>query len=84
MLPALVQQNPPYRPPAEHVAATQPAPGGTGPVNLTAEQLGKLRSELDVVEQNCKVFSEMLTEMTPGQEDRSDLELLQVNGGCYD
>lgn len=27
---------------------------------------------------NIKVMSEMLTEMVPGQEDASDLELLQV------
>lgn len=50
----------------------------TGPVNPSAEQLAKLRSELDVVQGNLKVFGEMLTEMTPGQEDPSDLELLQV------
>ena len=49
-----------------------------GPVSLTPEQLGKLSSELDIVQQNCKVFSDMLTELTPGSEDPSDLELLQV------
>ena len=46
---------------------------------LNAEQLGKLKSELDVVQQNCKLLSEMLTELTPGSEDPSDLELLQVS-----
>lgn len=51
----------------------------TGPVTLTPDQLAKLKTELDVVQQNCKVFSEMLTEMTPCQEEVSDLELLQVN-----
>ena len=55
----------------------------TGPVTLTPEQLAKLRSELDTVQQNCKVFSEMLTEMTPGQEEVSDLELLQVCCLCF-
>lgn len=41
-------------------------------------QIARLRSELDVVRGNTKVMSEMLTEMVPGQEDASDLELLQV------
>lgn len=41
-------------------------------------QIARLRSELDVVRGNTKVMSEMLTEMVPGQEDSSDLELLQV------
>lgn len=43
-------------------------------------QIARLRSELDVVRGNTKVMSEMLTEMVPGQEDASDLELLQVSG----
>lgn len=43
-------------------------------------QIARLRSELDVVRGNTKVMSEMLTEMVPGQEDASDLELLQVGG----
>lgn len=41
-------------------------------------KIARLRSELDIVRGNCKVMSEMLTEMVPGQEDASDLELLQV------
>lgn len=41
-------------------------------------QIARLRSELDIVRGNTKVMSEMLTEMVPGQEDSSDLELLQV------
>lgn len=44
-------------------------------------QIARLRSELDVVRGNTKVMSEMLTEMVPGQEDSSDLELLQVSRG---
>lgn len=43
-------------------------------------QIGKLRSELEVVNGNVKVMSEMLTELVPGQTDPSDLELLQVRG----
>lgn len=44
----------------------------------TPEQLGKIRSELDIVHGNITVMSEMLTEMTPGQEEAGDLQLLQV------
>lgn len=48
------------------------------PSRPLAPQIARLRSELDVVRGNTKVMSEMLTEMVPGQEDSSDLELLQV------
>ena len=51
-----------------------------GPVVPTPEQMGKIRSELDIVHGNIAVMSEMLTEMTPGQEEAGDLQLLQV---CY-
>ena len=49
-----------------------------GPVVLNAEQLGKLKSELEVVTTNCKILSEMLTELTPGAEQPEDRELRQV------
>ena len=49
-----------------------------GPTMLTSDQLGKLQSELDVVQGNMVVLSEMLSELTPGKEHPSDLELLQV------
>ncbi|XP_006901242.1 PREDICTED: TOM1-like protein 2 isoform X2 [Elephantulus edwardii] len=50
---------------------------------LALIQIARLRSELDVVRGNTKVMSEMLTEMVPGQEDLSDLELLQeLNRTC--
>ncbi|KAH6942196.1 hypothetical protein HPB50_001765 [Hyalomma asiaticum] len=47
------------------------------PVGLTPEQLNKLRKELDIVQRNMTVFGEMLTELVPGQEQRSEWELLQ-------
>lgn len=54
-------------------------PQATGvPVVPTQEQLAKLRSELDVVQGNVRVMSEMLTELSPSNVDSSDLELLQV------
>uniref|UniRef100_A0A8D0CAJ1 Target of myb1 membrane trafficking protein n=1 Tax=Salvator merianae TaxID=96440 RepID=A0A8D0CAJ1_SALMN len=53
------------------------------PITPTPEQIGKLRSELEVVNGNVKVMSEMLTELVPGQADASDLELLQeLNRTC--
>lgn len=54
-----------------------PRPVGV-PVVPTQEQLAKLRSELDVVQGNVRVMSEMLTELSPSNVDSSDLELLQV------
>jgi hypothetical protein len=49
-----------------------------GPTVLSLDQLGKLQSELDVVQGNMVVLSEMLTELTPGEEHPIDLELLKV------
>lgn len=45
---------------------------------LTPDQLGKLHGELDVVQGNMAVMSEMLSELTPGQEHPSDIQLLKV------
>ncbi|KAB1265260.1 TOM1-like protein 2 [Camelus dromedarius] len=58
-------------------APQAPALSVSGPITANSEQIARLRSELDVVRGNTKVMSEMLTEMVPGQEDSSDLELLQ-------
>ncbi|XP_071975971.1 TOM1-like protein 2 isoform X5 [Engystomops pustulosus] len=64
-------------------APAVPPPSVGGPITANSEQIGRLRSELDIVRGNTKVMSEMLTEMTPGQEDASDLELLQdLNRTC--
>jgi len=41
--------------------------------------MAKLRSELDIVQQNCHVFGEMLTEQIPGQEQPDDWALMQVS-----
>ncbi|XP_054160912.1 TOM1-like protein 2 [Oppia nitens] len=54
-----------------------------GPMQLTPEQLAKLRSELDIVQSNMKVFNEMLTELTPGSEHNDDWQLLSdLNATC--
>ncbi|KAK2915923.1 hypothetical protein Q8A67_000297 [Cirrhinus molitorella] len=58
-------------------------PTASGSITANPEQIARLRSELDVVRGNVKVMSEMLTEMVPGQEEASDLELLQeLNRTC--
>ncbi|KAL7860473.1 hypothetical protein AOLI_G00168220 [Acnodon oligacanthus] len=63
--------------------STAQIPSITGPISVNPEQTARLRSELDIVRGNCKVMSEMLTEMVPGQEEASDLELLQeLNRTC--
>ena len=59
----------------------QQPPPNAGPVVLAPEQLSKLKNELDIVQQNIKVFSEMLTELNPAQEHQSDLDLLEVSDG---
>jgi len=75
--------------PQPHVGAPAPATGNTAVASaavensnqnivLTPEQTAKLQSELDVVQANMSVLNEMLTELTPGQEHPSDLELLTV------
>ncbi|XP_075292157.1 TOM1-like protein 2 isoform X3 [Opisthocomus hoazin] len=69
--------------PTAYSAPQAPALNVTGPITANSEQIARLRSELDIVRGNTKVMSEMLTEMVPGQEDSSDLELLQeLNRTC--
>uniref|UniRef100_A0A8C6ZWX6 Target of myb1 like 2 membrane trafficking protein n=1 Tax=Nothoprocta perdicaria TaxID=30464 RepID=A0A8C6ZWX6_NOTPE len=68
---------------SSYSAPQAPALHVTGPITANSEQIARLRSELDIVRGNTKVMSEMLTEMVPGQEDSSDLELLQeLNRTC--
>ncbi len=56
---------------------------GEAALRLTQEQLAKLRSELDIVQENMTILNEMLTELTPGNEHPSDLELLSVGHRQY-
>ncbi|XP_076585831.1 target of Myb1 membrane trafficking protein isoform X2 [Chaetodon auriga] len=57
--------------------ASPPVQASEGPVSLSAEQEQKLRSELALVKGNLTVMSEMLNELTPGQCQQDDTELLQ-------
>ncbi|XP_056136044.1 target of Myb1 membrane trafficking protein-like isoform X2 [Lampris incognitus] len=63
------------------VAPTQytlpPAPTNEGPVSISPEQEQRLRSELSLVKGNLTVMSEMLNQMTPGDSQQEDTELLQ-------
>lgn len=54
-----------------------------GSLRLTSEQLSKLRSELDIIQENMTILNEMLTELTPGEEHPSDLELLTVRNVSF-
>ncbi|XP_075832623.1 target of Myb1 membrane trafficking protein [Microtus pennsylvanicus] len=67
-------------------AAPLPTPAvlpGDSPITPTPEQIGKLRSELEMVSGNVRVMSEMLTELVPTQIEPADLELLQeLNRTC--
>ncbi|KAG8436323.1 hypothetical protein GDO86_007432 [Hymenochirus boettgeri] len=52
-------------------------------ITPTLEQVAKLRSELEVVNGNVKVMSEMLAELVPQKAKQSDVELLQeLNRTC--
>lgn len=69
--------------PSTYSVPQTPAVNMAGPIVATTEQITRLRNELDIVRGNTKVMSEMLTEMVPGREDPSDLELLQeLNRTC--
>ncbi|XP_053113674.1 target of Myb1 membrane trafficking protein isoform X2 [Hemicordylus capensis] len=68
-----------------HPVSLPGVPGAStdAPITPTSEQIGKLRSELEVVNGNVKVMSEMLTELVPGQAEASDIDLLQeLNRTC--
>uniref|UniRef100_S4RJW0 Target of myb1 membrane trafficking protein n=1 Tax=Petromyzon marinus TaxID=7757 RepID=S4RJW0_PETMA len=71
---AMSASAPPHPLPPAHAHAASVA---AGPISPTPEQVAKLRSELDIVECNVKVMSQMLTELVPGQVEASDLQLLQ-------
>ena len=57
------------QPPIQHRAGSR---------TLTPERLAKLRSQLDVVQGNIQVMSEMLIAITPGEESSEDRDLLTV------
>jgi len=42
------------------------------------DRMAKLRSELSTVQQNCRVFGEILTELSSGSGSPDDVELVEV------
>ncbi|CAF0772326.1 unnamed protein product [Adineta ricciae] len=55
----------------------------SAPQAMGVDQLGKLRSELDVVQTNAQVFGEMLVTLQPGEENPQDFELLmELHNTC--
>ncbi|XP_075163609.1 TOM1-like protein 2 isoform X2 [Haematobia irritans] len=75
------QRSVPEQPPplAVNPQAVSPQHAGiqsTGPNQLSAEQITKLHSELEIVSMNMSILGEMLTELRPGQEDPDDYQLL--------
>lgn len=59
-------------------ASSSPTPVvPTASVRLTQDQLAKLHGELDVVQANMVVLNEMLSELSPGKEHPSDIQLLR-------
>ena len=51
----------------------------SGPTSPTPTQLAKLRGDLNIVEENVRVMSEMLTALSPEQEESDDMNLLKVS-----
>ena len=50
------------------------------PTVLTLEQRDDLSCELRVMEENVRVMTALLTEVSPARAEKADLELLQVSG----
>lgn len=46
------------------------------PIDLNFEQMNKLKVDLDIVQENMKLLSQMLTELKPGSECKDDIDLL--------
>lgn len=65
-------------------SAHQHVSSAPGSHMLTPEQMVKLQSELDLVNGNMTVLNEMLTELTPGKEHPSDIQLLEVRFQPFD
>ncbi|XP_060774840.1 target of Myb1 membrane trafficking protein-like isoform X2 [Neoarius graeffei] len=75
--------SPPAAEPTVHMpkvasAHTPQIPQTNGaPAPISPEQKQKLRAELDLVNGNLKVMTDMLNQLTPGESSPSDTELLQ-------
>uniref|UniRef100_A0A1I7TIG7 TOM1-like protein 2 n=1 Tax=Caenorhabditis tropicalis TaxID=1561998 RepID=A0A1I7TIG7_9PELO len=85
-------QPPPQGQPQQHAPVQNPnttydvltiREQGQEPISATPAQLTKLRADLDVVNQNIKVFRETLTDVVPRKETADELQLLSdLNDSC--
>ncbi|XP_055930926.1 TOM1-like protein 2 isoform X2 [Argiope bruennichi] len=66
----------PVQPPTQH-QIHEPLLQDPDATTIHPHQIDKLKKELEIVRGNMRVFGEMLTELVPGKEHQSDLELLQ-------
>ncbi|GFU41066.1 TOM1-like protein 2 [Nephila pilipes] len=65
----------PVQPPSHH--QVREVVSGDPPATIHPQQMEKLKKELEIVQGNMRVFGDMLSELVPGKEHQSDLELLQ-------
>lgn len=57
----------------------------SGPISASPEQLGKLRSELDIVNVNLTVLRELIATSTPNRETIEEFELMkQLHATCQE
>ena len=50
---------------------------------MSPEQIQKIRADLGITQTNMTIFSDMLTELSPGREHPEDKNLLeQLHGTC--
>jgi hypothetical protein len=75
---AIHQPQPAVHQPQQGINQPPAVRQATGTTTLTPEKFAKLRSQLDVVQGNVQVMSEMLIAVTPGEETPEDRELLKV------
>ncbi|XP_062388074.1 target of Myb protein 1 isoform X2 [Sardina pilchardus] len=76
---------PSSQPPSQPESQPPQSQSPDGPVILSPQQLKRLRADIQVVQGNLTIMSDMMTQMHPGCAQTSDKELLlQLYGTCKD